>query len=470
MSLTELTAIDLHSALHSGAASAVEVMADYRARIDQLNPRLNAIVSLLPEEASRELAISADRALAHDNPGPLCGFPLAVKDLTDVEGFRTTRGNPLFGAQPAVADSLMVSRLRQAGACFIGKTNVPEFGFGSHTFNPVFGTTRNPHNPALTAGGSSGGAASALAANLLAVADGSDFGGSLRNPASFCGVVGMRPSVGRVASEAACGWMARIGVQGPMARSVRDTAFLLAVQAGFHADDPMSFATDPTHFDVDLGRNFGDARIAWTENFDAYPVAPEVAQICGRAAQRLPELGCRVDSDHPDVSGAMDVFQHQRAAAVRDMAHTLEGITAEWRNHVKDTAAWNFDKGLQLSFADFHASELTRTSIRARFCEFFERFDFLVLPTVQVLPFPIEEPWVKEINGQPMATYLDWMSSCCVLSITDFPVLSLPVGYSADGLPVGLQIVGPPKADLAVLQFGYAVEQLLALPQPTLAL
>ena len=466
MSLTELTAVELRRVLHTRAASAVEVMRDYRARIDTANPRLNAIVNLVPEEAGLELAQRADAQLATGNAGPLCGFPLAVKDLVDVSGFPTTRGNPLFGKEKATQDALMVARLRQAGGCFIGKTNVPEFGFGSHTFNPIFGATRNPHNPALTAGGSSGGAASALAAKMLVVADGSDFGGSLRNPASFCGVVGMRPSVGRVASEADYGWMARIGVQGPMARNVRDTALMLAVQAGFHPSDPLSFATDQATFDVDLGKDFAGARIAWTENFAAYPVVPEVAQICAAAAQQFVQLGCHVEAAHPNVEGAMAAFQDQRAAAVRGLARTLESLTPDWRNQVKDTATWNFDKGLGLSFADYHASEAARTRIRQRCCAFFEHYDFLVSPTVQVLPFAIEEPWVKTINGQPMATYLDWMSSCCILSITDFPIISIPVGYSADGLPVGAQIMGAPKADLAVLQFAYAIEQLLGVSHP----
>ena len=465
MSLTELTAIELRAALHKKDASAVEVMTDYRARIDRLNPTLNAIVSLLPEAECLAIASHADEQLANGCAGALTGFPIAVKDLHDLKGFKTSMGSPLFGAEPAQRDALMVHRLRQAGGCFIGKTNVPEFGFGSHTFNPVFGTTRNPHNPALSAGGSSGGAASALAANLLVVADGSDFGGSLRNPASFCGVVGMRPSVGRIAGDTLYGWMARIGVQGPMARNVRDTAFMLSIQAGFHKADPLSFPSDSASFDTDLTRDFHGTRIAWTENFDAYPVEPEVASLCRANAQRLTDLGCELDEAHPDMRGAMDVFQNQRAAAVRVTAQYLERLTPNWRDQVKDTAAWNFDKGLELTFDQYHAAERHRTRLTQRFVRFFDRYDFLVLPTVQVLPFPIEEPWVKEINGTPMQTYLDWMSSCCMISITDFPALSVPIGYSAQGLPVGLQIVGPPKADLAVLQFGHAIETLLDLPK-----
>jgi len=470
MSITDLTATELRTALHSGAVSAVEVMTDYRARIDRLNPRLNAMVSLLPADMGLRLAADADAKLAKGTAGPLCGFPLAVKDLADLQGFKTTMGSPLFGAQPALRDALMVARLRAADGCFIGKTNVPEFGFGSHTFNPVFGTTLNPHNTALTAGGSSGGAASALAAHLLVVADGSDFGGSLRNPASFCGVVGLRPSVGRVASESYFGWMARIGVQGPMARNVRDTALMLSVQAGFNKADPLSFPSD-TAFDSELAQDFSRARIAWTENFDSYPVEPEVAQICTAAATRIAEIGCHVEAAHPEVAGAMDVFQHQRAAAVRGTAQYLEASVPNWRDQVKDTAAWNLDKGLDLSFEEYHASERARTRITQGFSKFFDGYDFLILPTVQVLPFAAETPWVNEINGIRMPTYLDWMSSCCIISITDLPALSIPVGYSSAGLPVGLQIVGPPKADLAVLQFGYAVEQLLGLtkkPPPAL--
>ena len=465
MSTTQLSAVDLAAALQSREVSAKMVMQDYLQRIAQVNPTVNAIISQVDDATALANAEAADARLAEGNAPPLTGFPLAVKDLADVAGFKTSYGSPLLGHRPARQDSLLASRLRAAGGVFIGKTNVPEFGFGSHTFNPVHGTTLNPYDSTRSAGGSSGGGACALACNMLPVADGSDFGGSLRNPASFCSVVGMRPSVGRVADVPQFGWAARIGVQGPMARTTADLALLMSVLAGSDPRDPLSFATPDGEFTGDLRKDFSGCRIAWTRDFAAYPVAPEVADVCERALASFASMGCTVDSAHPDVSDAMDVFQTQRAAAMRALGNTLERQYPDWRSKTKDTAIWNFEKGFDLTFEEFHASEIKRTAILHRFTQFFTDWDFLVLPTVQVLPFPADEEWVREINGQQMPTYLDWMSSCCVISITDLPALSLPVGFSHDGLPVGLQIVGPPKSDNAVIQLAHALEQALDLPR-----
>ena len=462
MSVTDLTAIELRDALHSRRLSAREAMSGYLTRIDELNPQINAIVSRVEPDAAMQAADLADKKLAAGDAPPLTGFPLAVKDLADVRGFKTSHGSPLLGKRPAKADCILASRLRAAGGVFIGKTNVPEFGFGSHTFNPVFGTTVNPFDQTRSAGGSSGGAAASLASHMLPLADGSDFGGSLRNPASFCGVVGMRPSVGRIPGEPLQGWTARIGVQGPMARNVRDLGLMMSVIAGFDARDPLSFPDDPSQFSGSFEQSFNGIRVAWTRDFDAYPVEANVHQVCKTALENLRAIGCVVDEAHPDITGAMDVFQTQRAAAVRSLGNSLQGMFPDWRDHTKDTAVWNLEKSFDLDFASFHASELERTRITRSFVNFFDDWDFLVLPTVQVQPFPADQEWVHEINGQQMSTYLDWMSSCCVISITDLPALSLPVGLSPEGLPVGLQIVGPPKSDLAVLKLAYALEQDLA--------
>ncbi len=463
MSITDLTAIELRDALQERRLSAREAMLDYLARIDEVNPTINAMVSRIEPDAALQAAELADSALAAGNAPALTGFPLAVKDLADVRGFKTSHGSPLLGKHPAKADCILASRLRAAGGVFIGKTNVPEFGFGSHTFNPVFGTTLNPFDQTRSAGGSSGGAAASLASHMLPLADGSDFGGSLRNPASFCGVVGMRPSVGRVPGEGLLGWMARIAVQGPMARNVRDLGLMLSVIAGFDASDPLSFDDDPGQFSGPLEQDFKNSRIAWTRDFNAYPVDAGIHHVCKAALDNLRALGCVVDEAYPDVTGAMDVFQTQRAAAVRTLGNSLQSLYPDWRDHTKDTAVWNIEKSFDLDFASFHASELERTRITREFVKFFEDWDFLVLPTVQVPPFPADQEWVQEINGQQMSTYLDWMSSCCVISITDLPALSLPVGLSPEGLPVGLQIVGPPKSDLAVLKLAYALETDLGL-------
>ncbi|MEM7219830.1 MAG: amidase [Pseudomonadota bacterium] len=467
MEIFELSARALSTALQHRELSAVEVMRACLARIESVNPKVNAIVSAVDEDAALALARAADAALDAGGAPPLTGFPHAVKDLADVAGLPTTHGSPLFAdrarERPARSDSLLAARLRAAGVCFIGKTNTPEFGFGSHTFNPVFGTTRNPHDTSRSAGGSSGGAAAALATRMLPLADGSDFGGSLRNPASFCGVVGLRPSVGRVAGEALAGWAARIGVQGPMARSVDDVALLLSVLAGPDPIDPLADSTPGSAFAAPLAaRDYRGARIGWTADFGAYPVEAEVAAVCESAiAKAVAAVGADLDATHPDIDGAMAVFQTQRAAAVRTLALTLERSFPGWRDVTKDTAVWNFEQGLALDMDAFHASELQRTAIRRRFVDFFASLDFLILPTVQVLPFDAEEPYVSSINGQPMPTYLDWMTSCCVISITDLPAISIPVGRSASGLPIGAQIVGPPRADRALLEFAHALESAL---------
>ena len=459
MSIVELSAIDLRDALQNRRLSARETMTDYLAQIERLNPAINAIISQIDSTEALAAADRADASLKAGDAPPLTGFPLAVKDLADVEGFKTSHGSPLLGKHAARRDCILAERLRAAGGIFFGKTNVPEFGFGSHTFNPVHGTTVNPFDHSRSAGGSSGGAAAALAARMLVLADGSDFGGSLRNPASFCGVVGMRPSVGRVPGESVLGWTARIGLQGPMARNVTDLGLMLSIIAGFDARDPLSFAEDPSIFAGSLEDNHKGTRVAWTRDFNAYPVEGSVAQVCASALDNLRAIGCEVDEAHPDISGAMDVFQTQRAAAVRSLGDSLKNLSPDWREQTKDTAIWNFEKGFDLDFDQFHSSELLRTKIRSRFVRFFEDWDFLVLPTVQVPAFPADQEWVHEINGQQMATYLDWMSSCCVVSITDLPALSLPVGTTKEGLPVGLQIVGPPKSDLKVLKLAYALEQ-----------
>jgi len=463
VTITDLSAVALRDALQARQLSAQEVMRDYLLRIEQVNPRINAIVSQIDADTALAAADLADSALARGNTGPLTGFPLAVKDLADVRGFKTSHGSPLFGKRPAKNDCIVAERLRAAGGVFIGKTNAPEFGFGSHTFNRVFGTTVNPFDPTRSAGGSSGGAAAALASHMLPLADGSDFGGSLRNPASFCGIVGMRPSVGRVPAEAVLGWSARIAVQGPMARNVGDLALLLSVIAGFDARDPLSCVENGDQFSQSLEEDFTGSRIAWTRDFDAYPVDAAVHRVCKAALGNLQAIGCVVDEAHPDVTGAMDAFQTQRAAAVRSLGESLQNLFPDWRQHSKDTAIWNIEKSFDLDFTSFQRSEVARTRITRTFVDFFEHWDFLVLPTVQVLPFPADQEWVQEINGQQMATYLDWMSSCCVVSLTDLPALSLPVGLSAEGLPVGLQIVGPPKSDLAVLKLAHALEADLAL-------
>jgi amidase len=447
--------------MHRGDLSAVALMATTYDQIERLNPQLNAIVNLLPRAQALELAQHADRARASGAElGPLHGLPMAPKDAVDVAGFPTTFGFVPYRDRMAQVDSLLAARQRAAGALYIGKTNLPEFGLGSHTFNRLFGATLNPYDPGRSAGGSSGGAAVALATGMLPLADGSDMGGSLRNPASFCNVVGLRPSIGRVPEQSAMGWLARLSTRGPMGRTVADTALLLSVQAGYDAADPLSLIDPEGGFAGPLARDPRGMRIAWTPDLnDCAAVDPEVAALVERAADVFRDLGCQVERACPDLREAMSVFQVQRAAALAVLGRSLDVAVPDWRDHAKDTAVWNIDLGLSLSAQALLDSEVRRTRIHAAAVDFFRRYDALLLPAAQVPPFPVEWDWVREIDGTPMATYIDWMTVCCAISVTGFPALSVPAGFTRTGLPVGLQMVGGPMNDFGLLQMAFAYEQ-----------
>ena len=457
--------VDLVARIQSRELSARELMETTLARIARVDPTLNAIPTRVDDADALAMADSADAALAKGDPiGPLHGIPIAIKDLVATRGLRTTLGSPLLKDFVPSEDGLYVKRLREAGALVIGKTNVPEFGAGSHTFNPIFGVTRNPPDPSKSVGGSSGGAAAALASGMLAFADGSDMGGSLRNPAAFCGVVGFRPSLGTVPSpEPGPGFIARLTVDGAMGRSVADAAWLLSVMAGPDPGDPMSIFAPGSRFRAPLERDFGGARVAWGGDLGLFPVDPEVLAICEGALHGFAGIGARVEADRPDLSGAMDVFQTQRAATFAQFERMWAGIP-DWRAQVKDTLLWNIDRGLALSATDLVASDAERKRICASAARFFETYDFLALPTTQVPAFDVDIEWVQEINGQPMSTYIDWMASCCVITVTGLPALSVPCGFTRAGLPVGLQIVGGPRCDFEVLQVAHAFEQAIDLP------
>jgi amidase len=352
------------------------------------------------------------------------------------------------------SDELYVERVRRAGAIVIGKTNTPEFGAGSQTFNALFGATRNPYDLTKTCGGSSGGAAVALACGMLPLADGTDLGGSLRNPASFCNVVGFRPSPGRVPRlHARAG--DTLGVHGPMARSVDDLALLLSVMAGPDARDPQALAEPGEAFRSIGERDVAGVRIAWSGNLGRYPVEPAVTTVCNAARHVFVELGCVVRDAEPDLTGVDELFQTLRAAAY---AATLARDLERGRAHLKDTVVWNVEQGLKLTPADLERAASLQAALDARAAAFFAAHDFLVLPTVQLLPFPVETEWVRAINGVPMQTYVDWMASCYAISCLGAPAISVPCGFSAEGLPVGLQIVGRRGADLAVLELARAFE------------
>ena len=449
------SARDLVRRLAARDLGAEELMTRFLARIEEANPTVNAIVTLHPE-AALEAARAADARLVRgEAPGPLHGLPIAVKDLTVTRGIRTTFGSTIYRDFVPDEDALYVERLRAAGAIIIGKTNTSEFGAGSQTFNPVFGATRNPYATGRTCGGSSGGAAVAVACGMLPLADGTDMGGSLRNPASWSNVVGFRTSPGRVPVWPRTMLYNPLGVAGPIARHVADAALLLSAMAGPDRRVPLSIETPGARFREPLERDFAGARIAWSPTLGGYPVEPAVREVCGAAAVRLQELGCTVEEADPDLRDADEIFQTLRAFSFA-MAH--ETHLRDHRDHLKDTVVWNTEKGLALGGMDIAHAEMKRAALLDRVVGFFDRYDYLVCPTTQVPPFPVDTDWVREINGVELETYIDWMAVCYAITVTGCPSISVPAGFTPDGLPVGIQIVAPPKGDFEALQLAHAYE------------
>lgn len=450
-----LTATELAARIRRREVSCREVMDAHLERVERVNPQVNAIVTLLAERG-RAGAAAADAALDRgDSVGPLHGLPIAHKDLVVTKGVRTTLGSPIFADFVPDQDEIIVERLRAAGAIMIGKTNTPEFGAGSQTYNQVFGATRNPYDLATTCGGSSGGAAVALATGMLPVADGSDLGGSLRNPASFCNVVGLRTAPGRVPT-----WPHRVGwfplaVEGPLARTVQDVALLLSVMAGPDARAPIAIAESGEKFRQPLDRSFTGTRVAWSPTLGGLPVDRRVGAVLESVRPVFADLGCVVDEATPEFQDADKVFRVWRAWYF-DLA--LSELLPEHRDKMKDTVIWNIEQGTQLSGPQIGQAEKRRTLLYHRVREFMEQYEFLVLPVSQVPPFDVRQPYVTEINGVKMETYLDWMRSCYYISVTGLPAISVPAGFTSEGLPVGVQIVGRHQDELGVLQLARAFE------------
>lgn len=436
--------------------SALEVLEAHLRQIERTNPKVNAIVTLVPEQA-RDAARAVDAALARgEDPGPLAGLPVAHKDLALTKGVRTTFGSPIYADFVPDVDSIIVERLKAAGAVSVGKTNTPEFGAGSQTFNAVFGPTRNPYDLSRTCGGSSGGAAVALACGMVPIADGSDLGGSLRNPASFCNVVGLRPSAGRVPNWPAYSAWFPLTVVGPMARTVGDVALMLSAIAGPDSRAPISLQESGERFALPLERDFRGARIAWSADLGGLPIEPEVRGILEAQRRVFTELGCIVEDATPDLRDAPEIFGVMRAW---NMQLSLGGLLKSDRHRMKDTVIWNIEQGEKLSGPQVGTAELKRSQLFERMRRFMADYDFLVAPVVQVLPFDVNTPYVTEIDGKPMSTYIEWMRSCSDITVTGSPALSVPCGFSSAGLPVGLQIVGRFLDDFGVLQMGHAFEQ-----------
>jgi amidase len=465
MSLSDighLTAVEMARRIRAKDLSARDVVAAHLERIDRINPGVNAIVTRVVEPAIAR-AHAADDALARGEPvGPLHGLPVAHKDLQLTRGIRTTYGSPIFTDFVPDDDALVVERMRAAGAIVVGKTNTPEFGAGSQTFNPLFGATLNPYDRTKTCGGSSGGAAVALACGMVALADGTDMGGSLRNPASFCNVVGLRPSPGRVPT-----WPSRLGwstlsVDGPMGRTVADVALLLSAIAGPDPRSPIAQQEAGARFAQPLDRSFDGVRVAWWTDL-GLPVDARVRSIVNAQRALFESLGCRVDEAEPDFSGADEVFKTLRAFS---FATGLGPLLAAHRDRVKDTILWEIDRGERLTATAIGRAELKRTELFHRLRTFMDRYEFFVLPTVQVPPFDVNQPYVTEIDGTTIETYIDWMKSCYYISVTGHPAISVPAGFTDDGLPVGIQIVGRHQDDWGILQLGHAFEQAAKISRP----
>ena len=455
-------AITLCRDLQRGTVSAVDLMRNVYARIEAINLTVNALVNLLDEQEALALAAAADLVPIAER-GPLHGLPMAPKDAVAVRGFPTTWGFKPFATRIEEQDSALAQRMRDAGALFIGHSNMPEFGLGSNTFNALFGSTLNPYDLGKTAGGSSGGAAVALATDMLPLADGSDMGGSLRNPASFCNVVGLRPSIGRTPMSRGFGWYGRLVTSGPMAKTVADTTLLFSILAGPDASDPLTLPESGEQFldalvPAKLNSNH-PIKVAVSEDLGTLPIDPEVRSVIQNTAKVFSDLGAEVVLDHPNLAGAMEVFQTQRAAGLRTLGRSLDFTLPRWRDDAKDTAIWNIERGFALTPDQLLDSELQRTKIYAEVTEFFQNYDVLALPAAQVPPFSIDQEWVTQIDGVDLDTYIDWMAVCCMITVTGLPTLSIPAGFSSDGLPIGVQLVGKPRGDLALLKIAHWFEQ-----------
>ncbi|MXG89659.1 amidase [Nocardioides flavescens] len=450
------TAREQAAAVRTGDISARELLDLHLTRIAERNPELNAVVSL-DEERAREGAHAADEALAHgDEVGPLHGLPFAFKDTHAVAGWRTTFGSPLFADHVPDADELLVERVRRAGVVVMGKTNVPEFASGSHTFNPVFGTTLNPHDPTRSAGGSSGGAACALASGMVPLADGSDMGGSLRNPASFCGVVGLRPSLGRVPEWPLYNQWETTSVGGPMARNVGDLALLLSVMAGPDPRAPQALGDPGSTFAPPVRGSLAGLRVAVSPDLGGLlEVDHEVAAVVESSRSVLASLGAQVSADVPDLAEADDTFRTLRAWHLQAKLGTR---LAEHRASFKRSLADNIDLGATLSGADVARAYTQRTTLSERMRLWFLDHDLLVLPVSQVPPFPADQEFPHEINGAPMKTYLDWMCAAYLITVTGCPAISVPFGTTRDGLPVGVQLVAAHGRDRFLLEAAAALE------------
>ncbi|MDQ8730283.1 amidase [Bradyrhizobium sp. LHD-71] len=456
-----MDALPLGRALRARQLSCVEVMKAYLDHIERFNPKVNAIISLRERgELIAEAGIRDDQLKRGEDMGPLHGMPQAIKDLAATKGLRTTQGSPLYKDTVPDADALFVERMRNAGAIIIGKTNTPEFGLGSQTYNPLFGLTRNAYDQTRTSGGSSGGAAVALALRMLPVADGSDHGGSLRNPAAFNNVLGFRTSYGRVPHHNEDVFLTGLSVKGPMARTVEDLQMLLSVQAGYDDRVPLSIADPHSYVVEQLKCDVKGKRIGWIGEFGNLPMEAGVRELCRGALRTFESMGCIVEDVTPDFDpeAIWQAWLVLRAWLTGSKLRVHYDNPAS-RTHMKPEAQWEVEEAYKLSAFDLAAASEVRNAWYREVRRLFQRYDYLTLPSAAVFPFPVETHWPQEIAGKKMDTYHRWMQVVIPITMSGCPSLGMPVGLNAAGLPMGMQVVGPSRAEHAVMRLANAYEE-----------
>jgi amidase len=451
------TATEIVALLKDEAISPLDCLDALEARIAEVDSRVNALPTLCFDRARARARMLMARPVAER--GPLAGLPLPIKDLVDVAGVRSTKGSPIFADRVAESSDILVNHLEVRGGIVYAMSNTPEFGAGANTFNEVFGRTLNPWNTSRSAAGSSGGAAVALATGMAWVAHGSDMGGSLRNPASFCGVVGMRPSPGRVAASVFAKIDSTLGVEGPMARNVEDTALLFDAMVGEESGDPLSLPEYCPYYLAATRSGLKPRRVALSRDLGLPPVDPEVADIVMAAGRRFAEAGIPVVEAHPDLAEARDCFQVLRALGYANLHPLLEAH----RDKLKPEVVWNIEKGLKLSGAEIARAEAQRGAMFRRMLAFFERYDLLVCPATIVPPFPVEQRHVAECDGHRFETYVDWLTIVSAITLCCCPAISIPAGFTRESLPVGIQIVAPPRCEARLLAGAKLLEDILGL-------
>ncbi|HUN99867.1 MAG TPA: amidase family protein [Bradyrhizobium sp.] len=460
--LVRETACSIVNQLNSGEVTPLDLLDVLEKRIAEVDGKVNALPTLCFDRARGHAKTLMAKPAAER--GLLRGLPVPIKDLTNVAGVRTTQGSPIYKDNVPARSDILVEHLENNGGVIYAKSNTPEFGAGANTFNEVFGATRNPWDTSKSAAGSSGGAAVALATGMAWLAHGSDMGGSLRNPASFCGIVGMRPSIGRVTHTPAAKIDRNLGVQGPMARNIEDLALLLDAMSGEHPADPLSLPLLPTSFLSAARSGSKPKRIAYSPDLGITPVDPEVAALTRKAAQRFAEAGAIVEEAHPDLREAHECFHVLRAF---DFAISKAALLRDKRDQLKPEVIWNIEEGLKLTVEQLERAEAQRVAMTARTLDFFKTYDLLLAPATIVPPFPIEHRYVAECAGKKFDNYVEWLGIVYAITLACCPALSMPCGFTASGLPVGLQVVAPPRGEAQLLAGAKVLEDILGLRNTT---